>query len=278
MGRGIRNFQVCARCRNHGIRNMLKGHKKTCAYKQCDCEKCLVTRDRQNFIAREIAMHRYEIKNKFGFEDYSQQGLKLNLVRSRSEDDSVKLSTAISRRVLKRHRNSGEIRRDQMCSRCRNHGVIQLLRGHKNTCSYIDCVCAKCEITKRRREIMAKQIKDYRNLKPTNFTASYPENHDSFETSRDFKEDFKKTQFTDYEPIESRDMFFMVQSLFEKYANQSVNKKIQLIYAFAHLAKGNWSHIETALERGKRNFNLSRICLLERSSSEARINLKLQET
>lgn len=249
---GIRNFQVCARCRNHGIRNILKGHKKTCAYKTCGCVKCLVTRDRQNFIAKEIAMHRYEVKNKSDSEEYLNRGLKLNLVRSRSAEDKATRSTDEwnAKRSLKRRKNSGEIRRDQMCSRCRNHGISRLLRGHKNTCVFVQCNCERCNITKKRREIMAKQIKEYRNLKPTDYPTSSPETLDSSVTTQGL-DGLMETQFVDYEPIENRDIFFMVQSLFEKYGNQNADKKIQLIYAFAHLAKGNWNEIENALGRGK---------------------------
>ena len=250
---GIRNFQVCARCRNHGIRNILKGHKKSCSYKQCGCDKCLVTRDRQNFIAKEIAMHRYEVKSKSDSDDYLNRGLKLNLVRSRStEKVSRSMEAWSSKRSLKYNKNSGEIRRDQMCSRCRNHGIIQLLRGHKSACIYVDCTCEKCEITKKRREIMAKQIKDYRNLRPSDLSTSSPETLDSpAPEAIQESDDLSESQFVNYEPIENRDIFFMVQSLFEKYANQSADKRVQLIYAFAHLAKGNWNEIEHALDAGK---------------------------
>lgn len=249
---GIRNFQVCARCRNHGVCNILKGHKKTCEFKQCGCDKCLVTKDRQNFIAKEIAMHRYEDKNNSESSNFVNQGLKLNLVRSRSIEEKTLRSIEVwsSKRVSERNTNSGEIRRDQMCSRCRNHGISRLLRGHKNTCVYVNCICEKCKITKKRREIMAKQIKEYRSLKPSEFLISSPETLDSSEAIQDFNR-LTEAQFVDYEPIESRDIFFMVQSLFEKYANHSSDKKIQLIYAFTHLANGNWKEIENSLEKGK---------------------------
>lgn len=253
---GIRNFQVCSRCRNHSIRNVLKGHKKTCPFKLCGCEKCLVTKDRQNFIAKEIAMHRYEVKNKSDSEDYFDRSLKLNLVRSKSAEDKASGSSEIwsSKRSFNRRKSNCEIRRDQMCSRCRNHGIIQLLRGHKNACLFVDCICEKCEITKKRREIMAKQIKDYRNFRSSDFQISSPEI--TFHSSETVLEEVVQAQFVDYEPIQSRDMFFMVQSLFEKYAMQSVDKKIQLIHAFAKMAKGDWNAIEKALETGEIYYNL----------------------
>lgn len=99
----------------------------------------------------------------------------------------------------------------------------------------------------KRREIMAKQIKDYRNHKTTDSSISPIEVLRSPESSQDYGE---KT-FVDYEPLENQDFFFMIQSLYEKYANKSSEYKVQLIYAFAHLANGNWNQIEEALEKGK---------------------------
>lgn len=251
---GVRNFQVCARCRNHGIQVVLKGHKKHCAFKLCDCAKCLVTRDRQSFIAKEIAMHRYEIKSRSGSDDSFKNGLKLNLVRSKSlEEKSSQIEEPQS--DFKRFKNRCEVRKDQMCSRCRNHGIVQLLRGHKNACLFVHCICVKCEITKKRREIMAKQIKDYRNVKFTDSSsASSPETPDSPEIIIPNEDDLMIDQFVDYEPLESRDLFFMVQSLYEKYGIGSSEKKIQLVYAVAKLAHGNWDDIEKALEKGEKSF------------------------
>lgn len=102
----------------------------------------------------------------------------------------------------------------------------------------------------KRREIMAKQIKDYRNLK-TDDVISSPEILESPEITTGI-ESLCVQQFVDYEAIEDRDFFFMVQSIFEKYTNQTNEAKIQLIHAFTHLAKRNWSEIEKALEKGKK--------------------------
>lgn len=124
---GIRNSQNCARCRNHGIKNILRGHKKFCAFKQCNCDKCLATKDRQSFIAKEIAMHRYEIKQQTDTSGHFPMGLKLNLVRSRSMEESSTRSEEfwMAKSLSKSYKSCGEVRKEQQCSRCRNHGKVR---------------------------------------------------------------------------------------------------------------------------------------------------------
>lgn len=128
-----RKPQTCCFCKNHGISILKKDHKNSCKFRECDCDLCQGTKNRQLFSAREKQKH-YILSKKIQLESKIQ----------------------------------GRQRNEQKCRKCLNHGSVQSMRDHKKKCPFIECNCEGCKNTLSRRKHVTNEAKTKRQMEKNN--------------------------------------------------------------------------------------------------------------
>lgn len=56
----------CVRCRNHGLKVTLRGHKQYCTFASCTCDKCKFTAEQQRQMRLQNAIRRAETSGSGG--------------------------------------------------------------------------------------------------------------------------------------------------------------------------------------------------------------------
>jgi len=66
MSESGRKESNCVRCRNHGLKIVLRGHKQYCPYAVCTCDKCRFTAEQQRQMRLQNAIRRSETNDRNG--------------------------------------------------------------------------------------------------------------------------------------------------------------------------------------------------------------------
>ncbi|XP_059473191.1 doublesex- and mab-3-related transcription factor A2-like [Neocloeon triangulifer] len=50
--------RMCAQCQNHGLKIPVRGHKRRCKFRLCNCQNCLLVKERQRIVALHLYVRR----------------------------------------------------------------------------------------------------------------------------------------------------------------------------------------------------------------------------
>ncbi|XP_054716527.1 uncharacterized protein LOC129225982 isoform X1 [Uloborus diversus] len=78
---GARNPK-CARCRNHGKTENVKGHKRFCPHRFCICPKCQLIKERQRVMAQQVALRRAQAQDEAMGRFHPEEDVVLNGISS----------------------------------------------------------------------------------------------------------------------------------------------------------------------------------------------------
>ncbi|ETN79829.1 DM DNA binding domain protein [Necator americanus] len=143
----------CGMCRQHALVVETRGH--ICPFKNCDCEKCKLVRQRRSIMSTQIRLRR-------------EQDKRFQRTTNVSEADVIPSNTVFE--TDKRD----DINMCYFCQKCKNHGILMWKKDHKRNCEYANCRCEQCDLIDTRRALdrHIKRSKDMKTVNSSDYSSS----------------------------------------------------------------------------------------------------------